>query len=80
MTDIGLRPARPVAFRRLLLAGLIAAFTVALAVAASPVVAKKDCNGAFSRAFDTGFDVYHCDAVLRTGRLELRARMPDWMY
>ena len=29
MTDIGLRPARPVAFRRLLLAGLIAAFTVA---------------------------------------------------
>jgi hypothetical protein len=80
MAVIELQPTRPVDLaRRMVLAVLIAAFTVALAIAMSPIDAKKECKGAFSRAFGPGFDVYHCDAVLRTGRLELRARMPQWM-
>jgi hypothetical protein len=53
--------------RRLILLGLIPSFAAAVVVAAHWLYeAKKECaGGAFSSAFSSGFDVRHCDLVVK---------------
>jgi hypothetical protein len=59
--------------------GLLFAIVIA-AAAAIPARARisRECNGAFSRGFNAGFDVYHCDLVLRLAANgpALRVRLP----
>jgi len=52
--------------RRLVFLGLIPALAAAALVALWPYEAKKECRaGAFSSGFSNGFDVRHCDLVVR---------------
>ena len=62
-----LQPTRPAELVRLLFgAGLVCALVIALAAGASGFDAKKECRGgAFSSAFNSGFDVRRCDFVVR---------------
>jgi len=58
---------RPADFlRRLVVAGLPVAIVVAGVIAAlETLTISRQCGGAFSRAFNTGFDRYHCELVIR---------------
>ena len=79
MTDISLRPARPADLsRRMFLAGLIPAVAATLVAELPQFDAEKECKGgAFSSGFSSGFDVGHCDVVVRkTGREIFRVPMP----
>ncbi len=66
--------------RRLVWAGLIAAFVLAAVVALWPYEISKECKGgAFSPGFGPAFDAQRCDVVFKFGGAgrELRARLPD---
>jgi hypothetical protein len=59
---------RPVFARKLALAGLIPALVLASVVGLWSTEAKKECRGgAFSSGFGAGFDVRHCDLVVKRG-------------
>jgi hypothetical protein len=64
------------------LVGLIPAAVGAVVVALWSYEAKKECAGAFSSVFGAGFDVYHCDLVVkRVGGGEVsRIRLPRQLY
>jgi hypothetical protein len=67
---------RPAVLRRLVLIGMLPAVVAAVVVALWSYEAKRECSGAFSAGFGAGFDVYHCDLVLkRVGSGEV-ARTP----
>ena len=79
MIDISLRPARPADLsRRMFLAGLIPAVAATLVAELPQFDAEKECKGgAFSSGFSSGFDVGHCDVVVRkTGREIFRVPLP----
>jgi hypothetical protein len=66
--------------RRLVLAGLIAAFVLAAVLAMSPYEASKECKGgAFSTAFGSAFEAQSCDVVFKFGSAgrEVRIPLPD---
>jgi hypothetical protein len=68
---------RPVELvRRLVRAGLMVALVYAVSGDVAQFGASKECGGAFSSAFSSGFDVRHCDLVIKrfgdeVGRLPL---------
>ncbi|MES5485937.1 hypothetical protein QMZ05_24555 [Bradyrhizobium sp. INPA03-11B] len=72
MTAVALRARRPIDVARLLIAlGLIGAF---VAVLATDI--RKECRaGAFSSGFSRGFDVGHCEYVIRALGTEVRWRV-----
>jgi hypothetical protein len=67
MTTIDLpSSARPAAVRQLMRAGLMAALALTSVLAAMQFDVSKECaGGAFSSAFSSGFDVRHCDMVVK---------------
>ena len=68
---------RPFVFRRLVLAGLLPAFVLALVIALWLFDAKRECRGgAFSSGFSAAFDVRKCDLVVRRIGGEEIARIP----
>jgi hypothetical protein len=70
-----LRPADLVL--RLVRLGILTALIVA-AVAAmlETTTVSRECTGAFSRAFSSGFDRYHCDLIFRFMRNGYRLELP----
>ncbi len=51
--------------RRLVVAGVLIAIVVAgVAAALDTLRIARQCGGAFSRAFNAGFDRYHCELVI----------------
>jgi hypothetical protein len=71
---------RPADFlRRLVVAGLLVAIVVVGVIAALDTMRiSRQCGGAFSRAFNAGFDRYHCELVIRTikGGYQIKIPLP----
>jgi hypothetical protein len=64
--------------RRLVRAGMVAAFIAALPVSLTYFTAEKECrSGAFGAGFSSRFDVKCCDLVIKGGGdVMLRVRLP----
>jgi hypothetical protein len=73
---------RPVDWhRRLLVAGLVLALVVAGVVAALDTFrVSRQCGGAFSRAFNAGFDRYKCELVIRSLKGDRQNKLPLPMW
>lgn len=62
---------------RLVRLGILAALVVAAIVALmETMTASRECGGAFSRAFSSGFDRYHCDLVIRSPKNGHQIKIP----
>jgi hypothetical protein len=69
--------ALPIAFLRWAVrAGLICAFVLALVLTAIQLDVSRDCRGGFSRGFNSGFDVYRCELVVRKIGTNAQFRIP----
>ena len=60
---------RPISWISLLFAmiffGLIAALALGIAQTATQFERSRDCHGAFSNGFSSGFDVYRCEMTIK---------------
>ena len=62
---------------RLVRLGILAALIVAaIAATLETTTISRECGGAFSREFDSGFDRYRCDLVIRFIRNGYRLELP----
>jgi hypothetical protein len=69
------RFARPASLRWLILQCLLPALVLALIVALWQFDASKECRGAFSTGFSSGFDRHRCDLIIRSKGEEI-IRLP----
>jgi hypothetical protein len=56
--------------------GVLAALVFALSADAQQFEASKDCRGAFSAGFSSGFDTHRCDLIVRKIGSDLKVRIP----
>jgi hypothetical protein len=69
-------------YRRLVLAGLMAALVFALSTDVRQFEVSKECSGAFSSGFSRrDFDVHHCDLALKRWGEDTGVRVRlAWFY
>jgi hypothetical protein len=56
--------------------GLISSFALAIVVTANQFERSRDCRGAFSKGFSSGFDTYRCDLTIKHMEIGLEISIP----
>jgi hypothetical protein len=66
----------PVIARRLIRAGLVATLAVAVVGSARLFDVSRECRGAFTSGFSTGFDIHRCKLTVKAVGTDLSVAIP----